>query len=121
LELENVTVIVDAKYKRHWEELQDGGWRGLADEVREHHRGDLLQILAYANLVSGREIVCCLVYPCTMTTWESLARRGRLFHQSELPNRGRRIRVWLTAMPMSAAAAEVAQLLSQQLRSIQFL
>ena len=24
LEMENVTVIVDAKYKRHWEELQDG-------------------------------------------------------------------------------------------------
>ncbi|HEY1759654.1 MAG TPA: hypothetical protein VGG72_30045 [Bryobacteraceae bacterium] len=121
LELENVTVIVDAKYKRHWEELQDGGWRGLADEAREQHRADLLQVLAYANLVNTREVVCCLVYPCTMTTWESLARRGRLFHQSELPNRGRRIRLWLTAMPMCAASAQVAGPLSERIRSIQSL
>lgn len=119
LELEAVTVIVDAKYKRHWEELQDGGWHGLPDEVRERHRADLLQVLAYANLVSGREVVCCLVYPCTITTWESLARRGRLFHQSELPNRGRRIRVWLTAIPMSAAAGRIATPLIEQLHSIQ--
>jgi 5-methylcytosine-specific restriction endonuclease McrBC regulatory subunit McrC len=88
LELENVAVIVDAKYKRHWEELQDGGWRGQTDELREQHRIDLLQVLAYANLVSSREVVCCLVYPCSVTTWESLVKRGRLFHKSELPNRG---------------------------------
>lgn len=119
LELENVAVIVDAKYKRHWEELQDGGWRGQTDELREQHRADLLQVLAYANLVSAREVVCCLVYPCSMTTWESLVRRGRLFHHSELPNRGRRVHVWLTAVPMSAAAERVASPFSDQLRSIQ--
>jgi 5-methylcytosine-specific restriction endonuclease McrBC regulatory subunit McrC len=120
LELENVTVILDAKYKRHWEELQDGGWRGQTDEFREQHRADLLQVLAYANLVSAREVVCCLVYPCSMTTWESLVRRGRLFHHAELPNQGRRVRVWLTAVPMSAAAERVAALFSDQLRSIQY-
>jgi hypothetical protein len=118
LELENVTVIIDAKYKRHWEELQDGGWRGQTDWLREQHRADLLQVLAYANLVSAREIVCCLVYPCSLTSWESLARRGRLLHQSELPNRGRRVRVWLTAVPMCAAVERIASSLSCQLRSI---
>ena len=119
LEMENVTVIVDAKYKRHWEELQDGGWSGQTDELRERHRADLLQVLAYANLVGARDVVCCLVYPCSMTTWESLVRRGRLFHQSELPNRGRRVRVWLTAMPMCVAAERVASPFQDQLRSIQ--
>ena len=119
LELENVAVIIDAKYKRHWEELQDGGWRGQTGELREQHRADLLQVLAYANLVSAKDVVCCLVYPCSLTTWESLVRRSRLFHQSELPNRGRRVRVWLTAMPMCAAVGRVASPLRDQLRSIQ--
>jgi len=118
LELENVAVIVDAKYKRHWEELQDGGWRGQTDELREQHRADLLQVLAYANLVSAREVVCCLVYPCSMPTWESLLRRGRLFHCSELPNRCRRVHVWLTAVPMCAAAERVAAPFRDQVRSI---
>jgi hypothetical protein len=57
-------------------------------------------VLAYANLVSGDDIVCCLVYPWSQATWESLAKRGRLFHQAELPNRGRRVVVWLTGIPM---------------------
>ena len=119
LESDNVSVIVDAKYKRHWEELQDGGWRGQADELRERHRSDLLQVLAYANLVNAREVVCCLVYPCSTKTWDSLVRRGRLFHQSELPNRGRRIRLWLTAMPMCGVAERVGLPFGDLIRSIQ--
>jgi 5-methylcytosine-specific restriction endonuclease McrBC regulatory subunit McrC len=117
LEMEEVAVIVDAKYKRHWEELQERGWRGQGDDLREQHRADLLQILAYANLVSTKEVVCCLVYPCSTPTWESLARRGRLFHCSELPNRGRRIHVWLTAIPMAAARDCIAGPFSEKLRS----
>jgi broad-specificity NMP kinase len=26
--MEDVAVVVDAKYKRHWEELQEHGWQG---------------------------------------------------------------------------------------------
>jgi hypothetical protein len=117
LEMEDMAVIIDAKYKRHWEELQDGGWRGMTDELKEQHRADLLQVLAYANLVTAPEVICCLIYPCSMATWESLARRGRLFHCSEL-NRGRRVRLWLTAVPMSAQAERVALPISDQIRSI---
>jgi 5-methylcytosine-specific restriction endonuclease McrBC regulatory subunit McrC len=119
LELETAAIIVDAKYKRHWEELQDGGWRGQTEELREQHRLDLLQVLAYANLVSSRDVVCCLVYPCSATTWESLVKRGRLFHKSELPNRGRRVRVWLTGMPMAASADLIGSLFSDHIRLIQ--
>ena len=117
LEMDDVAVIVDAKYKRHWEELQEYDWRGQDDDLREQHRADLLQILAYANLVSTKQVVCCLVYPCATPTWESLALRGRLVHCSELPNRGRRIQVWLTALPMSAARDCTAAPLSEKLRS----
>lgn len=117
LELENVSVVVDAKYKRHWEELQEGGWHDRS-ELREQHRADILQVLAYANLVNTREVVCCLVYPCSLMTWESLVRRGRLFHQAELPNRGRHVRVWLTAVPMCAAVESVATPLHDQVRAL---
>src|SRR5260370_40524657 len=50
LEREDQTVIVDAKYKEHWEEMQRTRWTNLDEEIRERHREDLLQVLAYANL-----------------------------------------------------------------------
>jgi len=118
LELEGTSFIVDAKYKRHWEELQQGAWHEQDSSFQERHRADLLQVLAYANLASTTSVVCCLVYPCSRATWESLAKRGRLFHQSELPNRGRRVRVWLTAFPMGAAAISVAAPFSDQIRTL---
>jgi len=118
LEHEGVSVIVDAKYKRHWEELQHGGWHEQDSTLHDRHRADLLQVLAYANLATSANIVCCLVYPCSQQTWESLSARGRLFHQAELPNRGRRVQVWLTAVPMGAAATSVAVPFSTLLRTL---
>lgn len=40
-----------------------------------------------------------------------------IFHQAELPNRGRRVRLWLTAVPMGAAAIAVAVPFSEQMRT----
>ncbi len=108
LEHENCDLIIDAKYKRHWEEIRRGGWAGQDDAIREEHRQDLLQVLAYANLSEKRHVVCCLVYPCASTTWESLLERRRLFHQADVPQRSRRISLWLTAVPMGAAAERAA-------------
>jgi 5-methylcytosine-specific restriction endonuclease McrBC regulatory subunit McrC len=117
LELEGTSFIIDAKYKRHWEEFQQGPWHEQSDSLQERHRADLLQVLAYANLASAADIVCCLIYPCSLETWESLAKRDRLFHQAELPNRGRRVRVWLTAITMGASASSVAAPFSDKLRA----
>ena len=47
---DNLTLIIDAKYKRHWEELQRHSWSNVEGKLREQHRDDLLQVLAYANL-----------------------------------------------------------------------
>jgi hypothetical protein len=116
LELEGRSFVIDAKYKRHWEELQREMWQEQSTGWQERHREDLLQVLAYANLVSGDDIVCCLVYPCSQGTWESLAKRGRLFHHAELPNRGQRVRVWLTGVPMGALANSVAGPFGEQMR-----
>jgi hypothetical protein len=117
-QLDRCTVIIDAKYKRHWEELQCGSWASTEEEIRQQHRHDLLQILAYANLVNTPRVICCLAYPCSYPTWESLDRRGRLFHRAEVAIRARRILLWLTAVPMHAATDRIAGPLVEQIRSV---
>lgn len=102
------TLIVDAKYKRHWEEPD---WRDHSDwseTLREDHRRDLLQVLAYAGLASGERVIACLVYPCRPETWQSLAARGRLFLKAQVPAQGRSVRLWLTAVPMWPSAERYA-------------
>jgi McrBC 5-methylcytosine restriction system component len=76
LERGETTVIVDAKYKEHWEEMQRRTWGNLEDELRERHRADLLQVLAYGNLTTTPRILVCLAYPCSRDTWTSLKERG---------------------------------------------
>ena len=60
LEREDQTVIVDAKYKEHWEEMQRNRWVNLDEDIRQRHREDLLQVLAYANLSSKARTVVAL-------------------------------------------------------------
>jgi hypothetical protein len=43
LDREQETVIFDAKYKNHWEELNRDGWNNLDKKLQEYHRSDLLQ------------------------------------------------------------------------------
>ena len=57
------TLIVDAKYKRHWDELEDSSWGSVEEMVREQHRSDLLQVLAYAGLARTDRVIVCLAYP----------------------------------------------------------
>ena len=55
--------VFDAKYKSHFEELDDARWSELADEIRAEHRHDVHQVLAYASLLNCRSITSVLVYP----------------------------------------------------------
>lgn len=103
----STTLIVDAKYKRHFEELQTRSWGSIEAEWKEQHRNDLLQVLAYANLAESRTIVSCLVYPCTPVTWKYLNDSGKLFHRAEVTVGTRALHLWLTAVPMKAAVNEV--------------
>ena len=61
---EKETIIFDAKYKGHWEDLNQERWGRLDEELRERHRADLLQVLAYSTLSEASRITSCLVYPC---------------------------------------------------------
>jgi len=101
LERENETIIFDAKYKRHWEELALTQWYRLDEIIRSEHRHDLFQVLAYAATKSTEKVTCCLVYPCLTKTWESLQERNRLYHQADIPAGSRQIRFILLAVPMS--------------------
>lgn len=101
LEREDLTVIVDAKYKQHWEEMQDSRWRNLDESIRERHREDLLQVLAYSTTARTPRVAVCLAYPCREETWLSLRERNQLFHRATVPAQNRRIELLLTAFPLS--------------------
>jgi 5-methylcytosine-specific restriction endonuclease McrBC regulatory subunit McrC len=118
LEWESATLIVDAKYKRHWEELQQRSWTNIEEELREQHRKDLLQVLAYANLAQTQTVIACLAYPCSPENWNSWRERGRLIHRAELTVGSRAVHVWLTAVPMATYVAQIASGLSEELRKI---
>lgn len=106
LERDNETIIFDAKYKAHWEELNRERWGSMEDDIREQHRSDLLQVLAYSTATMTKRIVCCLTYPCYKTTWESLKSRSRTFHRASLYAGNRRVDLVLTAVPMDVSLTD---------------
>jgi hypothetical protein len=118
LQSESTTVIVDAKYKRHWEELQHQPWHSADELLREQHRADLLQVLAYATLSSTKTIVCCLVYPCSLHTWESLRERSRLIHKAVINVGARALHLWLAAVPMGLSHDHIALLFGRELQRL---
>lgn len=78
IEREDVVVVLDAKYKRHAEQIERLGWSNANVELREQHRNDVLQALAYSTLFDAPRVVACLVYPASPSTWQGLVARGRL-------------------------------------------
>src|SRR5262249_25597575 len=108
LQWDTTTLVVDAKYKRHFEELQIQQWSEIEAAWKEQHRNDLMQALAYANLADSRTVISCLVYPCSPRTWNHLRDSGKLFHKADITLGSRLLKLWLTAAPMSADLASVA-------------
>ncbi|MBZ5530044.1 MAG: hypothetical protein LAO20_01315 [Acidobacteriia bacterium] len=114
----DMTLVLDAKYKRHFEEMQFRSWTAMEGEWKEQHRNDLLQVLAYANLAESRTIVSCLIYPCSVGTWTRLKGSGKLFHKAEITVGARILRLWMTAAPMTADVAGVAEPIIKELMPI---
>jgi hypothetical protein len=111
LEREHETIIFDAKYKNHWEELSREGWVGLDKELQERHRSDLLQVLAYSTISASKRVVCCLAYPCRSQTWYSLLQRQRPFHKASVRAGSRRVDLILTAVPMGLNPEDICPVL----------
>ncbi len=116
LEAGDFTLIADAKYKRHLEEFASHERWDIAEDTRERHRADILQVLAYSGLFAAPTTLALLIYPCTIETWQSLQRRKRLIQKAIIPVAGRSCELWLSAMPMAAKADEAAEPLVQALR-----
>lgn len=91
--------IIDAKYKAHLADIDEVGWRTASEQLKEAHRADFYQVLAYASVFDASEVTASLVYPLRRRTWESLATQGRDRWQAELFAKGRVIRMELRGLP----------------------
>jgi hypothetical protein len=101
LERDDVVLVIDAKYKRHAEEIGRLGWSNTSDDVREQHRNDVLQALAYSTLFEAPRVVACLAYPATLSTWITLAERGRAWSRAKVRSTTRTVELALVAVPLS--------------------
>lgn len=116
IERADATIILDAKYKRHFEELERRSWHAIADHVRDTHRQDLLQVLAYASTAEHDRVTTCLVYPCREETWASLKDRSRVAHRAELGAGERQIELVLAAAPIGEDSEAVVGPLADAMR-----
>lgn len=107
------TIILDAKYKRHFEEIASKSWHAIARDVRQRHRKDLLQVLAYAATSQKSRVTTCLVYPCREGTWTDLERRGRVVHRTQLGAAEQQVDLLLAAVPIGAATERAAEVLGR--------
>jgi hypothetical protein len=119
LELPDVTVVFDAKYKRHAEEMELRDWGRLDEVLRERHRADLLQVLAYSTLFETPRVVACLIYPCQPETFASLVERDRMVTRARVVSGPRHVELALAAVPMGtgseAATLHLTRLVRQSL------
>lgn len=93
--------VIDAKYKGHFQELGETRWLALAEALRENHRHDVHQILAYAALFEAAEITSVRVYPLHRATWQRLAPTGRAVAKARISTAGRPVTLALVALPMA--------------------
>jgi 5-methylcytosine-specific restriction endonuclease McrBC regulatory subunit McrC len=119
IERDDITVIIDAKYKDHWEEMQRRRWTDLEEELRERHRADLLQVLAYSTVAQKPKVLVCLAYPCNEERWLSLRTRNLLLHRASLPVTRRRVDMVLVAFPLSTRLISAAvTLMAEEIRRV---
>jgi McrBC 5-methylcytosine restriction system component len=97
------TVLIDAKYKAHLSLLAARGWDSLSAHVREAHRADLHQVLAYAALGRTDDVDAILVYPDL----------GGSLHPpravASVPAGRRRVRLILAALPFGFSGPDSEQ------------
>lgn len=106
-------IVLDAKYKQHAEEIQRLGWANTSDVLRERHRADLLQVLAYSTIFEAKRIISLLVYPCATSEWNELHRRGRTLSIARLLTGPRHVEVGLLAVPLGGPVTAPGELISR--------
>jgi hypothetical protein len=117
LERDDVVVVLDAKYKRHAEEIERLGWSNTAESLREQHRHDVLQALAYSTLFEAQRVVACLVYPAAPSAWAGLVARGRTVTRARVRTGARSVELALMAVPMHGDVSEGGEAMLQLLHA----
>lgn len=108
----DLTLVVDAKYKSHWDELADAQrWTALDEAVRDAHRADLLQVLAYTSGLLTPRVVGLLVYPCRDDTWVRLKERGHWLNRASVAAGERRVDLVLAALPFGVRREDAHRML----------
>ena len=108
IDREDVVVVVDAKYKRHAAEIERVGWHNASSDLKEQHRNDVLQALAYSTLFDAPRVVACLAYPVGPTDWERLEGRRRTMARARVRSGSRSVELALVAVSLSGDIAEAS-------------
>jgi len=117
LQRADVTLVIDAKYKRHAQLVGYGGYGKGAHDWQEQHREDLLQVLAYSSLFDSPRVVACLAYPTAHDQWAILRGQDRTMSRATVRHGLRQVEVALIAIPMSGHTDEVSKTLSTLLQT----
>jgi len=96
---EGLVIVLDAKYKRHARDIMRLGWRDTPEVVREQHRYDLHQMLAYLGVYEAERHIGLLVYPCELDEWAELVDRGLDLVTAQVQSRGRTTSVARVSVP----------------------
>lgn len=99
--------VIDAKYKAHFADLDEVGWRRFTEEEKAAHRADFHQILAYAGLYDAEEVTATLVYPLPQRTWLNVAAASGDIISAEIVQGGRRVQLYLLGLPFGHLTARI--------------
>lgn len=96
-EKEGEVWVFDAKYKNLLEDLVEYKWYQLDDYMKEAHRSDFHQILAYSSAFDKGSIISILAYPFDYTAQKKeLIKYTRIGEFSHGDNRN----VWVVLLPV---------------------
>lgn len=116
LERGDMVLVVDAKYKSHWDEIERAErWTSVDEDLRDAHREDLLQVLAYTTAQTAARVVGVLMYPCRADTWERLLARGQMVNRASVASGSRRVDLILAAVPFTAKRDDMHRLFDRLL------
>lgn len=118
LQRADVTLVIDAKYKRHAQLVGYGGFGKGEHDWQAQHREDLLQVLAYSSLFDTPRVIACLAYPTAHDQWQLLRDQGRVMSRATVRHGLRQIEIALIAVPMSGRTEEIADILGRLLTTI---
>lgn len=120
IETPDTVFIIDAKYKKLYEELDDQKWRELSKDLQEDHRHDLHQVLAYASLFNKPRIVSILAYPLTDNTYTNLSRRSKLLNRAIIPIENKSLELAIFGLPLTVDQMLGVKEISEQLDPLRF-